>query len=61
MDAAKPQQIQYNGEQHDKKTSQEQVVVVDKGEAVSPVRVRSFQTLLWDVPEGKENRNGTTR
>lgn len=57
MDAAKPQQVQYDGEQNDKEANQEQVVVVDEGEVVSPVGVCSFQALLWDVPGRKTNRH----
>lgn len=51
MDAAESQQVQHDGQQHNEETGQEQVVVVEKGEVVPPVRVRSFQTLLLDVSE----------
>lgn len=51
MDAAESQQVQHDRQQHNEETGQEQVVVVEKGEAVPPVRVRSFQTLLLDVSE----------
>ena len=56
MDTTESQQVQHDRQQDDEETRQEQVVVVDEGEAVPPVRVRSFQTFLLDVP-GKTNKH----
>lgn len=56
MYASETEQVKENRQNHHQKTDQEEIVVVHEGEAVMPVRMRAFQTLLLDVPDKPKHK-----
>lgn len=56
MDAPEPQQVKQDGEQHNQKTDEKQIVIVNEGEA-PPVGVTSTEAFLLDVSEKNQRGN----